>query len=488
MASYTYRDGISLTPEELAHRVAPVAQKISWFISKGYSPHLYQTLFHTDRYEDKLTRYRCLAAGRRGGKTLSAAWEVLFYALFPQQFHWDSHGETKDDPLWIWVLTKDYKIGLPALLTFRKVLKQAGLVHGVDYKEHRGEKYFEFENGSFIQFKTADDPESLRGAGLDILWMDETALIPSDQAWNVVSPALADKSGMMISTTTPQGKNWFYDEFWGPEALIDPEVTRIEYRSIDNPYFPREQWERYLKRYHPLLFKQEFMASFEATAGRALSVDWLNYYTQDELPKDLQKFIGVDPAISLSDTADRFVISLIGIPRDFSQVYLLEQWAGRIPFAEQLDIISQWHLLHRPQMIGVEAVAYQSALVQQALRLPGLPPIIPMQAKGKKSERILSMSPLFRAGRIKISREHKDFINEWLDYDPEIKNPKDDCLDSVEIALRTAGAVLPTLGPSTIDEMDRPPKDISELAWRLAPTGNEKREKYNVDESLGAEW
>jgi hypothetical protein len=51
--------------------------KYFWFLQHGYRPHIWQSLFHSATDDDVLTPFRHLVAGRRGGKTLSAAWEVL---------------------------------------------------------------------------------------------------------------------------------------------------------------------------------------------------------------------------------------------------------------------------------------------------------------------------------------------------------------------------------------------------------------------------
>lgn len=490
MPSFRY-DGKRISERGLAEVTKKFAPKLLWFMQHGYIPHYWQLLFHTMQYEDKLCRYRHLVAGRRGGKTLSAAWELLYYALNPEQFHEDSHSRPSKRNFWSWVLTKDFPAGRPALLTFREILAESGLVHGKDYKENRGNRYFEFENGSLIEFKTADEPESLRGAGLDLLWMDEAAFIPNNDAYNVVRPALSDRQGLVISTTTPSGKNWFYDEFWGEEALKDERIGRVEYRSLDNPYFPREEWFEEKKRYHPMLFRQEYMASFDAMQGRELLGDWLHYYKSRPKSSELTCFMGIDPAISLSDKADSFAMALIGVTKDHNTVYLLDTYKGRIPFPEQVDIISQWYFnkKYKPIMIGVEAQAYQQALVQQLQRIPNLPPIIPMFAKGRKETRILSMSPLFKYGKVKIREEQQDFINEWLDYDSTLKNPKDDLLDAVEIALRTAGAIIPDV-PNTItnDPNDFPASDMDELALRNIPGGKFLQEFGGADEYLGEDW
>lgn len=500
MPSYHYRDGVQVTPEQLGELVTPVGVKFAWFLRNGYVPHYWQTLFHAMHSAlGLLLRFRHLVAGRRGGKTLSAAWEVVFYCLHPEQFHLDAHGKVDDRPLHAWVVTKDYPTGRAALLAVREVLKQAGFTQGIEYRENRGNRYFEFANGSLLEFKTAEDPQSLRGAGLDILWLDEAAFITSRDAWDVVRPALSDKTGLVITTTTPDGKNWFYDEFWSESALADETIGRVEYRSIDNPYFPREEWI-YLKRtYHPLLFKQEYMASFDSFAGKELPGEWLSkhFYTSEDLdyyrnrdnPKvlDLKLYMGVDPAASLSDDADSFAMALLGVGAD-GNCFLLDVFKDRITFPDQLDAIREWHLSKRPMLIGVESGAYQGVLAQQAARLSSLPPIVPIlqRHRGRKQERILSMSPLFKIGKVRVRSDHKDFIDEWLSYDSSVKNCKDDLLDAVEIALSTAGVLLPEL-PAADQWIEESSLDIDELARRKRKALSTSS-KSLYDEHLGGDW
>src|SRR5512132_624260 len=296
--------------------------KTYWFLKHVYQPHIWQGLFHGVTDEDgHLIPYRHLVAGRRGGKTLSAAWEVLYYACNPEEFHRDAHGEESTKPLWIWCLAKDFKVGRPSLITFLDVIVQAGLIKGKDYEYNKTEKVFTFfredgTEGALVEFKSADDPQSLRGAGLDLLWIDEAAFIPSREALDVVYPALAEKFGLIITTTTPHGKNWFWEMYFNGGALDDDRQFRVQYTSIDNPYFSRKQWAYYLKYYHPVMFRQEFMAAFDALAGLSLSGDWLKYFVDGDpdlqsedigLPKikddegnlriNLDLHIGVDPAI-----------------------------------------------------------------------------------------------------------------------------------------------------------------------------------------------
>lgn len=497
------REDVLLSKEQMLELLAPIAQKYYWFLSKGYSPHVYQIFFHAMMTNGQLTRFRALAAGRRGGKTLSAAWEVLFYALFPEVFHMHAHGKVSDKHLWIWVLTKSHKAGRPTLIAFREVLHQAGLKKNVDYKENLSLSYFEFPdksgeygpNSTLVEFKSAEDPESLRGSGLDILWIDEAAFIPSDEAWTRVRPALSDKLGLVIATTTPLGTNWLWDQFWSPSRLARANIGSVEYTSIDSPYFHKEEWEEAKATMHPMIFKQEYMASFLSFQGIALQGEWLHYFDEDDLPRDendsnklaLRLFMGVDPAVSLADTADQFSMCLLGVTLDNLTVYVLEQFTGRIPFPEQVEKIQEWHLRYRPELIGVENTAYQQALVQQLQRLQSFPPIVPQPAVGKKEVRILAMAPQFRIERVLVRKTNVDFIEQWINYDPSLKNPKDDCLDAVEIGLRTAGILLPVMPDvTTINPNDMPAADIDALALRDLP--REGKSNQPMDEHMGEMW
>jgi predicted phage terminase large subunit-like protein len=436
--------------------------KAYWFLSNDYRPHEWQIPFHaatTD--ENLLCPRRHLVAGRRGGKTLSAAWDTLFYCLYPNEFHRDVHGVDSQRPLWVWILAKNHDVGFPARLAFLDAMRLSGLVKGKDYEYNKTEKRIEFDNGTIVQFKTADDPQSLRGAGLDILWIDEAAFIPNEEAWSVVRPALSDKEGILTTTTTPKGKNWFYEQFWSAASLKDNITFRVEYTSLDNPFLSRREWDTARRELHPVVFKQEYMAAFDAMSGIELHGDWLHYYTYGkvdpqsgdvELPKDadgrirLRKYIGVDPAISMSDRADHFAMALIGISMAGDQAFLLKTYKGHLPFPDQIDKIKEWWLEHRPEYIGIESNAFQRSLEQQAARMGDLPPVVPVISRGKKSERILAMAPVFKIGKVRLHRSaaSAEFVDEWVSYDSTIKNPKDDLLDAVEIALSAAGVLLPT--------------------------------------------
>lgn len=468
-------------------------RKLYWFATHGYRPHEWQAAFHVADLNSRLVRFRHLVAGRRGGKTMSAAWEVLFYCLHPEDYHRDRHSVDSNEPLYVWVLTKDHEVGRAPRQVFLRCLNAAGLVKDKDYVWNKTEKTVEFENGSFVHFRTADDPQSLRGAGVDILWVDEAAFIKTKEAYDVARPALSDKMGMVITTTTPHGKNWFHTMFFSGKALDDPHQFRVEYTSLDNPYFHREEWQYVKETMHPALFAQEYMASFDAMAGLTLNGEWLHYYTLGEadlahdlvgLPRGadgklkMRKYLGVDPSTGESD--DEFAIACIGVSEDLTQGFLLDYWKGTIQFPDQVDKIREYQLKWRPELIGIESNAYQRVLAQQANRLQGFPGIVPVMSKGSKTERLISMSPIFKIGKLRIHEKHADFIDQWVSYDGKSKINRDDLLDAVEIGLGVAGVILPTMETR---ETKEPTNEMEEAAAQIANL----RKSRNYDRELGSE-
>jgi hypothetical protein len=62
-----------------------------------------------------------------------------------------------------------------------------------------------------------------------------------------------------------------------------------------------------------------------------------------------------------------------------------------------------------------------------------------------------------------------------------LRTPKDDCLDSMEITLRTAGALLGDLAPAQSTQSNLPD-------WVLADRPSGKKEDRYIDEFMGSMW
>jgi hypothetical protein len=55
------------------------------------------------------------------------------------------------------------------------------------------------------------------------------------------------------------------------------------------------------------------------------------------------------------------------------------------------------------------------------------------------------MAPLFKVGKVRIRQTQAEFIDQWVSFDAEKDNQRDDLLDAVEIALGVANILLPLM-------------------------------------------
>lgn len=126
-------------------------------------------------------------------------------------------------------------------------------------------------NGSTIHLKGADNPDSLRGPGLDHATFDEYADMDPRTWPEVIRPALADKQGTADWWGTPKGFNHFY-ELWlqGQPEYRDkyPEWESWTLTTLRGGRVPHEEILKALAELDIRVFRQEFLASFETMAGR----------------------------------------------------------------------------------------------------------------------------------------------------------------------------------------------------------------------------
>lgn len=119
-------------------------------------------------------------------------------------------------------------------------------------------------NGSVIQFKSGDKPNSLRGRKINMAILDEAAFI-KPEIWQVIRPELADSRGSATLISTPNGigdwfhKIWNADNDWSkyywPSYMNSEIMTAEELSDISNNMSQTE-------------YDQEILAKFITKAGR----------------------------------------------------------------------------------------------------------------------------------------------------------------------------------------------------------------------------
>ena len=244
-----------------------------------YTPHASQQLIHNARD----ARFRTICTGRRFGKTLCMAAELLDRG----------GGEIGGDYGWV---APTYGVAERGVEAFRTIAPDFVRVVG------RMPTRVEFEGAKGpcrVWMLSADNPDSIRGFGFRGLVIDEAAAVPVD-VWNyALRPTLAQTLGWGVFISTPAGRNWFYDMF--TRGVERQEGFRsFTFPSNVSPYFPAKEWEEARRTLPEDVFRQEYMAEFlEDSAGVFRGVDGCLVAAGDESLTDAQRrtvIVGCDIA------------------------------------------------------------------------------------------------------------------------------------------------------------------------------------------------
>jgi predicted phage terminase large subunit-like protein len=150
--------------------------------------------------------------------------------------------------------------------SFLLVAESLGIV-GMDDVKRSAPPAIRLTTGAEILFRSAENPDRLRGPNLSGVWMDEASLMHND-AFNVLIGRLREggEQGWLTATFTPKGKlHWTYETF----ASGRPGTALFRARTRDNPFLPPVFHENVRSQYTSRLAEQELEGQF-LDAGGAL--------------------------------------------------------------------------------------------------------------------------------------------------------------------------------------------------------------------------
>lgn len=243
---------------------------------------LYKTQYDFVVCEDRFT---AMLGGVGSGKTLAGSVKSLKYAV----------------PKTLGLVTAPtYRMMQDATIrTFRQVNDELIANYNKSDSEIR------LKNGAEILFRSADDPDRLRGPNIHWAWIDEAGLCRSE-TWDIVIGRLrADgKAGSCWITTTPKGKNWLYEKH--------NQMTVFKAATTENPYLAKEFVDSLINSYSGEFLRQEVYGEFARFEG-------LVYPDFEErvhvIKRDESEFVSWGMAIDEGYT-NPAVILLIGIDSD----------------------------------------------------------------------------------------------------------------------------------------------------------------------------
>ena len=235
-------------------------------------------------------RFRVVLAGRRGGKTVFGGVEL-------------TRGATERVGVYYYV-APTYRMARDiAWDTYKRIIPERWI-----RKKNESNLRIDFINGSSIYLKGSEDPDALRGPALSGVVLDECAF-QQEYTWrSVIRPALSDRGGWALFTTTPSPEGtagWFYELILtlkhaelddpGLEQLDPTQWTLYEYTSLQGGNIPVAEIEEARRTLAPEVFEREYEAKILSNTGLVASCfSMLNVDSSVEDDDELPLYVGID--------------------------------------------------------------------------------------------------------------------------------------------------------------------------------------------------
>ena len=351
--------------------------------------------------KDDPARWKILCAGRRFGKSRLGVQLCLEQAL---------------DGGRVWWVAPTFAI---ARVGWRDVVAAASEFPkeaGVNIKI--GDMEVTFPSGGSISVKSADNPQRLRGEGLNYLVMDEAAFVREETWTEVLRPTLTENKGSALFISTPIGMdNWFYHLWEKAETAED--WARFQFPTVANPIIDPAEVESAREDLGELVFAQEYLAEFISEGAQIFRSSWFNYYKegvgtlwadgQKYKINELQRFATVDLAVSTKESADYTVVSVFGYHADDDKLFMLDMFRDRVEAPDIVPQIERMVGIHNLEWVGIERAGYQLAIVQFARR-QGIR-IKELRADKDKRSRALPLSAKMERGLVYFPK-NADWVSE----------------------------------------------------------------------------
>jgi hypothetical protein len=199
----------------------------------GWKPHDAQV-----KVVSSSARFRCCAAGRRFGKSDIGGHELIPEAFLAHQMrhHLEDIGKRRE----FWIVGPEYSDSEKEFRVIWNNLKRLGFTFdkpGSYYNAEAGDMHISMFNGRFmINAKSAKYPDSLVGEGLSGVILAEAAKL-KERVWDkFIIPTLADFKGWALLTSTPEGRNWFYDKYRLGQDKRITDWASWRFPAWTNPY------------------------------------------------------------------------------------------------------------------------------------------------------------------------------------------------------------------------------------------------------------
>ncbi len=280
----------------------------------------------------------------------------------------------------------------------------------------RTEQIATLGNGAEVLFRSADDPERLRGPNISGIWADEASLM-SRGAFDISIGRLREggEMGWFGATFTPKGRgHWTYPVF----GMAAPDTELFHSRTGDNPFLPSEFVKTLQAQYNSQFARQELGGEFTEGLTTLFQRHWFGIV--EAAPAELQRVRSWDLAateqkdsndpdwtagVLMGKSADG-TFYILDVRRQRGTPRAIEQLVRTT--AEQDGKATPVIMEQEPGASGVNLIDHYLRYVLQGFNFHGERPT------GDKVTRAQPLSAQAEAGNVKLLRApwNKDFLDE----------------------------------------------------------------------------
>lgn len=374
---------------------------------------------------DHRSRFKVIAAGRRFGKGVLGVSEAFKRGIGGMKCRWVSPSYSSDSYQASWSIASNLAAQIPEVVP------------------HLQKKMFDFGRlgGGWLQFRTAEEPDGLRGEGVDFVIFDEAAHVKNlkDMWEQCVRPSLMDRKGGAWFISTPRGFNFFAELYKrGDGESKEPDWAAFHYPTHSNPNIAWDEIAALRKDMPALVARQEIDAEFVQLAGALFNRD--NILVLEQEPPGLSWVRSWDLAWTKKTTSDYTAGAKMAMDRN-GMVILADLVHDRFEWPAAVRCISATAKADGAAVRqGIECVAAQEGMLQLLMADPLLCNLSfePLRVHTDKITRALPLIARAEQRKFAIVRApwNKKFLDEAAGF-PE--GDHDDMVDACTGAMQMIG-------------------------------------------------
>lgn len=329
---------------------ATMVPRRSFWEPLDYAPHNGQVQVH-----DSNARHRVVCAGRRTGKSTLGGHELTTEALmtYAKADELRERGARRE----FWIVGPEYS---DAEKEFRVLWNDSQRLQlpldkpGSYNNPQSGEMILSLWKGTFlVHAKSAKYPGTLVGEGLSGVIMAEAAKLKPSVWVKYIRPTLADFRGWSLHTSTPEGRNWFYESWRRGQdpAFADWASWRMP-SWVNNIVFPEGRDDPEILDMAADMseekFKQEIGAEFTEYVGRVFKDFDEEYHVTD---------LAYNPKLPL----------YLAIDYGWTNPFVC--LAVQVDVFDNVYVIGEYRVSHRDtEDIAKDLLSWRGGLVNQAVK------------------------------------------------------------------------------------------------------------------------